>query len=200
MDPESVRSNPKGRQAKSKARLRQFEEISSQNYQKRNETNEIYIPPGPRLGDLVIDVENLSKGFGDKLLIDELSFQLPAGGIVWTPNSDVRFEILFPDPKFAKRLANYGNTEWWLTLRGEYGGGTWTVMRNFGIPAIPGVLDSIDYNDLRAAVGLEWVNNGGLSGLFEVGIAFEREIRYRHYPPDVFRPNPTVYVHGGLTY
>ena len=79
---EWVRSNPKGRQAKSKARLRQFEEISSQNYQKRNETNEIYIPPGPRLGDLVIDVENLSKGFGDKLLIDELSFQLPPGGIV----------------------------------------------------------------------------------------------------------------------
>ena len=79
---EWVRSNPKGRQAKSKARLRQFEEISSQSYQKRNETNEIYIPPGPRLGDLVIDVENLSKGFGDKLLIDKLSFQLPAGGIV----------------------------------------------------------------------------------------------------------------------
>ena len=79
---EWVRANPKGRQAKSKARLRQFEEISSQNYQKRNETNEIYIPPGPRLGDVVIDVENLRKGFGDKLLIDDLSFQLPPGGIV----------------------------------------------------------------------------------------------------------------------
>jgi ATP-binding cassette ChvD family protein len=79
---EWVRSNPKGRQAKSKARLRQFEEISSPNYQKRNETNEIYIPPGPRLGDVVIEVENLSKGFGHKLLIDDLSFQLPAGGIV----------------------------------------------------------------------------------------------------------------------
>jgi sulfate-transporting ATPase len=79
---EWVRSNPKGRHAKSKARLRQFEEISSSNYQKRNETNEIYIPPGPRLGDVVIEVENLRKGFGDKLLIDELSFQLPPGGIV----------------------------------------------------------------------------------------------------------------------
>ena len=79
---EWVRTNPKGRQAKSKARLRQFEEISSQNYQKRNETNEIYIPPGPRLGDVVIEVENLRKGFGDKLLIDDLSFQLPPGGIV----------------------------------------------------------------------------------------------------------------------
>ena len=79
---EWVRSNPKGRQAKSKARLRQFDEISSSSYQKRNETNEIYIPPGPRLGDVVIEVENLKKGFGDKLLIDDLSFQLPAGGIV----------------------------------------------------------------------------------------------------------------------
>ena len=79
---EWVRTNPKGRQAKSKARLKQFEEISSQAYQKRNETNEIYIPPGPRLGDVVIEVENLRKGFGDKLLIDDLSFMLPAGGIV----------------------------------------------------------------------------------------------------------------------
>ncbi len=79
---EWVRTNPKGRQAKSKARLKQFEELSSADYQKRNETNEIYIPPGPRLGDVVIEVENLKKGFGDKLLIDGLSFQLPPGGIV----------------------------------------------------------------------------------------------------------------------
>jgi len=79
---EWVRSNPKGRQAKSKARLKQFEELSSAEYQKRNETNEIYIPPGPRLGDVVLEVDNLKKGFGDKLLIDGLSFQLPPGGIV----------------------------------------------------------------------------------------------------------------------
>jgi len=79
---EWVRSNPKGRQAKSKARLRQFEEISSPKYQERNETNEIYIPPGPRLGDVVIEVDGLRKGFGEKLLIDGLSFQLPPGGIV----------------------------------------------------------------------------------------------------------------------
>jgi energy-dependent translational throttle protein EttA len=78
---EWVRSNPKGRQAKSKARLKQFEEISSQAYQKRNETNEIYIPPGPRLGDVVIEVENVRKAFGDQLLMEDLSFTLPAGGI-----------------------------------------------------------------------------------------------------------------------
>jgi ATP-binding cassette ChvD family protein len=78
---EWVRSNPKGRQAKSKARLKQFEEISSQAYQKRNETNEIYIPPGPRLGDVVIEVDHVRKAFGEKLLMDGLSFSLPAGGI-----------------------------------------------------------------------------------------------------------------------
>jgi ATP-binding cassette ChvD family protein len=79
---EWVRTNPKARQAKSKARLQRFEEISSQEFQKRNETNEIYIPPGERLGDLVIEVKNLSKGFGDRLLIDNFSFSLPRGGIV----------------------------------------------------------------------------------------------------------------------
>ncbi len=79
---EWVRTAPRGRHAKSKARLRQFDEISSASYQKRNETNEIYIPPGPRLGDVVIEVENLRKGFGDKLLIDDLSFMLPPGGIM----------------------------------------------------------------------------------------------------------------------
>jgi ATP-binding cassette ChvD family protein len=79
---EWVRSNPKARQAKSKARMQRFEELSSQEFQKRNETNEIYIPPGERLGDLVIEVKNLSKGFGDRLLIDNLSFNLPKGGIV----------------------------------------------------------------------------------------------------------------------
>ncbi len=78
---EWVRSNPKGRQAKSKARLRQFEELSSPGYQKRNETNEIYIPPGPRLGDVVLEVSELRKAFGDKLLMDGLEFTLPAGGI-----------------------------------------------------------------------------------------------------------------------
>ncbi len=79
---EWVRSNPKGRRAKSKARLQAFEELSSQEHQKRNETHEIFIPPGPRLGDQVIEVEHLSKGFGDRLLIDDLSFKIPPGAIV----------------------------------------------------------------------------------------------------------------------
>ncbi len=79
---EWVRSNPKGRHAKAKARLKRFEELQSKAYQKRNETRELYIPPGPRLGDLVIEARHLRKGFGDRLLIEDLSFNLPAGGIV----------------------------------------------------------------------------------------------------------------------
>jgi energy-dependent translational throttle protein EttA len=79
---EWVRENPKARRAKSKARLQRFEELSTQEFQKRNETNEIYIPPGERLGDVVIELKDLSKGYGDRLLIDKLSFSLPRGGIV----------------------------------------------------------------------------------------------------------------------
>jgi len=79
---EWVRTNPKARQAKSKARLQRYEELASQEFQKRNETNEIYIPPGERLGDLVIECKGVRKAFGERLLIDSLSFSLPAGGIV----------------------------------------------------------------------------------------------------------------------
>jgi ATP-binding cassette ChvD family protein len=79
---EWVRSNPKARQSKSKARMARFEELNSQESQKRNETNELYIPPGPRLGDMVLDVKNLTKSFGDRMLIDDLSFSIPKGAIV----------------------------------------------------------------------------------------------------------------------
>ncbi|MCG5516156.1 MULTISPECIES: energy-dependent translational throttle protein EttA [unclassified Ectothiorhodospira] len=79
---EWVRSNPKGRSAKSKARLKRFEELSSQDYQKRSETKEIYIPPGPRLGDLVVELNGVTKSYGDRVLYEDLSFSLPRGGIV----------------------------------------------------------------------------------------------------------------------
>ncbi len=79
---EWVRSNPKARQAKSKARMQRFEELSSADYQKRSETQSLYIPPGPRLGELVIEANNISKKYGDKLLYEDLSFNLPRGGIV----------------------------------------------------------------------------------------------------------------------
>ncbi len=79
---EWVRSNPKARQAKSKARMQRFEELSSADYQKRSETQSLYIPPGPRLGELVIEANHISKKYGDKLLYEDLSFSLPRGGIV----------------------------------------------------------------------------------------------------------------------
>ncbi|MCP4955478.1 energy-dependent translational throttle protein EttA [Photobacterium aquimaris] len=79
---EWVRQNPKGRQAKSKARMARFEELNTNEHQKRNETNELFIPPGERLGDKVIEVNNLTKSFGDRVLIDDLSFSMPKGAIV----------------------------------------------------------------------------------------------------------------------
>ncbi|CAM3810536.1 putative ABC transporter ATP-binding protein [Vibrio aerogenes CECT 7868] len=79
---EWVRQNPKGRQAKSKARMARFEELQSSDHQKRNETNELFIPPGERLGDKVIDVKNLTKSFDGRVLIDDLSFSMPKGAIV----------------------------------------------------------------------------------------------------------------------
>jgi ATP-binding cassette ChvD family protein len=79
---EWVRQNPKGRQAKSKARMARFEELQNTDHQKRNETNELFIPPGERLGDKVLEVTNLTKSFGDRVLIDNLSFSMPKGAIV----------------------------------------------------------------------------------------------------------------------
>jgi ATP-binding cassette ChvD family protein len=79
---EWVRTNPKARQAKSKARLARFEELQSKTFQKRQETNEIFIPPGDRLGDLVIEVDQLAKSYGDKLLFDNMTLSLPKGGIL----------------------------------------------------------------------------------------------------------------------
>lgn len=79
---EWVRTNPKGRQAKSKARLARFEEMNSKEFQKRCETQELYIPPGPRLGDVVVEVNNMTKKFGDKILFDDLTFNMPAGAVI----------------------------------------------------------------------------------------------------------------------
>jgi len=79
---EWVRTSPKGRHAKNKARLARFEEMNSKEFQKRNETNELYIPPGERLGDLVLEGLHLQKGFGERMLFDDLNFHLPKGGVL----------------------------------------------------------------------------------------------------------------------
>ena len=161
------------------------------------------------VGDLTLVLGNWRGTFGQQFLgditgdcvVDMVDQKILLA--VWGPGfpqADLNADGTTNTLDLTTLLANYGNTEWWLTLRGEYGGGAWTVKRNFGVPPFPGLLDSVDYNDLRGGVGVEWINNGGLSGLFEVGIAFEREIRYRYYLPTVVRPNPTVYMRGGLTY
>jgi len=112
---EWVRANPKARQAKSKARLKRYEELASQEYQKRNETKEIYIPPGPRLGELVIEVNGLRKGYGDRLLIDDLSFSVPRGGIVGVigPNGAGKttlFRMLYGEEKPDAGQVRIGDT------------------------------------------------------------------------------------------
>jgi energy-dependent translational throttle protein EttA len=112
---EWVRSNPKGRQSKSKARLKRFEELSTQEYQKRTETNELYIPPGPRLGDIVVEVEGGKKSFGDKLLYQNLDFKLPRGGIVGIvgPNGagkSTLFKVIVGDEQLDEGSIKIGET------------------------------------------------------------------------------------------
>ncbi len=108
---------------------------------------------------------------------------LPAGGIVWTPNADVYFDILFPNPKVAKRLTTWGNTEWWLYAAGEYGGGTWTIKRKTGFAPPGGPVDgSIDTVRLqrhsgRRRAGVQDLRQ--LHGYFEVGLSCSRELVYQ---------------------
>jgi len=130
---------------------------------------------------------------------------LPAGGVVWTPNTDTRFDIIFPYPKLAKRITLVGQTEWWYYLRGEYGGGAWTVKRGTGPRR--GLLDSVDYNDLRVALGVDFRRNPGWRGFFEVGLAFNRELLYFAEdnpaipePMSRFKPSDTVFLGGGIAY
>lgn len=118
---------------------------------------------------------------------------LPAGGLVWAPNADTRFEFLFPNPKFTQRLYTFGNTQWWWYVLGEYGGGSWTVERAAGFA------DSVDYNDIRVAVGLEFLRPRGLGGFFEVGISFDREIVYVVTPMQ-YEPSTTMFLRGGISY
>jgi len=126
---------------------------------------------------------------------------LPAGGLVWTPSSDVQFDILFPNPKFTKRITTIGTTDWRVMLRGEYGGGNWTVRRTTPlIPGDPDTMDNIDYNDLRVATGLEFDRTGGIHGMLEVGVAFDREIIFRSGLPEKYFPTTTVFLGGAVAY
>ena len=127
---------------------------------------------------------------------------LPAGGICWTPNPDVYFDILFPNPKIGKRLTTWGNTDWWIYVSGDYGGGKWqiTPQRTPYHRSDLRFLDTFDYNDIRVAVGLEFNTLRQLHGMFEVGGAFSREVIYESYLPHAYYPNNTVFIRAGLAY
>lgn len=119
---------------------------------------------------------------------------LPAGGVIWTPNEDVRFDIVFPTPKAAQRLWTLGNNDLWWYVAGEFGGGAWTILR------ADGAEDSIDYNDLRISLGLEMIGLRGKRGYLEVGYVWDREIEYFKTNTPTFKPDDTVMLRAGIHY
>lgn len=125
---------------------------------------------------------------------DRLSIKLlPAGGAIWTPNPDARYEIVFPNPKLAQRLTTIGNNDLWGYVSGEYGGGAWTVERPGGLQ------DEFEYNDIRVMIGLELFTLAGSRGWFEVGYLFNREVNFRN-APGAFDPSDTIMLRSGLSY
>jgi hypothetical protein len=118
---------------------------------------------------------------------------LPAGGIIWIPNPDARYEILFPNPKLSRRWRTLGNTEVWYYGSGEYGGGSWTIKH------ADGSSDQFDYNDIRVNVGVESFGHRGLHGFFETGFVFDRKLIYRFGGPNL-NPSDTVMLRAGLSY
>jgi hypothetical protein len=129
---------------------------------------------------------------------------LPSGGIVWTPNPDIEFNILFPNPKIRKRLTTVGAVEWWIYASGDYGGDSWTIKRanipGVSDPAVAGQNDAFDYDDIRIAAGLEFLTPRRTNGWFEAGGAFSRKLHYRSGLPDNFYPNNAFFLRAGLTY
>jgi hypothetical protein len=148
---------------------------------------------GRGLGIIAI-TQNLQFAVGAVYLDRNRIKLLPAGGFIWTPNPDARYEILFPNPKLAHRLTTVGTTDVWIYVAGEYGGGAWTIRR-----AYTGVSDDIDYNDCRVMLGLDTFGVSKLRGMMEVGYVFNRQILYRSGTPQ-FDPSDTVMIRAGLTY
>ena len=124
---------------------------------------------------------------------------LPAGGLLWQPNADTRFDLFFPEPKLAHYLSTIGTRDVWWYVGGYYGGGAWTIER------AAGGSDSIDINDLRVVLGLEWGRNeqmreGRRFGFVEVGYVFERELLYQASPMDNLDLQDTFMIRAGLGY
>lgn len=125
---------------------------------------------------------------------DRLTIKLlPAGGAIWTPNPDARYEILFPNPKLAQRLTTIGNNDLWGYVSGNYGGGAWTYEQ------VDGTEDEFEYNDIRVMLGLEMLTLQGSRAWFEVGYLFNREVNFRIGPGN-FDPSSTIMIRSGLSY
>jgi len=119
---------------------------------------------------------------------------LPAGGLLWTPTPQVRFDIFFPQPKLSAYLTTLGKYELWWYVAGEYGGGAWTIQR------ADGTSDRIDINDIRASAGIEWTGPRGLNGFVEAGFVFKRQVIYVVTPADSFNPHDTYMVRAGISF
>jgi hypothetical protein len=121
---------------------------------------------------------------------------LPIVGLYWEPNPQLRLDITFPRPKLARSLGTIGTTDYWIYLAGEYGGGSWTIEHaHDGGPS-----DQVDINDIRLALGLDFVSQRGLRGNFEVGWVTERRLEYRHLPRENESLRDTYMLRLGLVY
>jgi len=119
---------------------------------------------------------------------------LPAGGFLWTPTPQVRFDIFFPQPRLSAYLTTVGSYELWWYIAGEYGGGAWTIQR------ADGSSDRIDINDIRVSAGIEWTGPRGLSGFVEAGFVFKRQVIYVVTPADSFNPDNSYMVRAGISF
>jgi len=119
---------------------------------------------------------------------------LPAGGLLWTPTPQVRFDFFFPQPKLSAYLTTVGRFELWGYVAGEYGGGAWTIER------ADGTSDAVDINDIRISSGIEWTGPRGLTGFVEAGFVFRRQVIYVVTPADSFNPDDSYMIRAGLSF
>lgn len=118
---------------------------------------------------------------------------LPAGGIIYYPNADTRFDLVFPEPRVSRRFRTVGNWDWWWYANGRIGGGRWTIERRTGMD------DRFTYNDYRIGGGLEFVSYKGSRGWFDVAYVFNRQVLYDSGTGN-FNPDPTVALTAGWSY
>jgi hypothetical protein len=120
---------------------------------------------------------------------------LPIGGILWKPDDDTKYTLLFPAPKIARRISTNDDVSWWAYISGEFGGGTWAIQRDNGTN------DAVDYSDIRVILGLEQITESGRNFHVEAGYVFSRRISYKSdNPPGNFDPDPTLMLRAGFSF